>query len=354
MRKKNKILIGGSNGYIGTRLCEHLKKKKYNFEGIDINLYQNCKLYRQKYKYKTKLLDVRDISDDYIKNFDVYIHLAGITNNPIDNYKNKGHIYNVTRNYTKEIALKCKKNNVRFIFASSCSVYGNATKRNLKENAICKPVSYYAQNKLDIERDLKKISDKNFKPIILRISTLFGFSPKMRFDLAVSMFILMAKTNNIIHLNSDGQSWRPHLHLNDLVKVFEKCIIFQNKKFEIINVGSNKNNFKILDVAIMISKLMKCKINFLNKFNKNKLIKDKTVNYGKDKRNYSVNFDKINKLFKTIKFSNLKKSIKEDILILNKLKLPKNILSNKKYFRLYYLSHLIKIKKIDSNLRLLK
>lgn len=353
-KKYPKILVGGSEGYIGTKLCELLKKRGYNFETFDINLFSKCLLYPTKSKYKKIFKDVRDIEDDYLKNFDVYIHLPGISNNPVDNFKNKKKIYDITRDYTKNIAKKCKKYHIKFIFASSCSVYGEAKKKNLSENSKCNPITHYSQNKLDIENDLRKLSDKTFAPIILRISTLFGFSPRMRFDLALSMFLVMAIKNKKIELNSDGQSWRPHLYLNDLVKVFEKSILLKNKKLEIINVGSDTNNFKIIEVANMICKLTKSELNFLNKKNKNNLIKDKTVNYGKDKRNYSVSFKKIKKIFPKIKFTSVKKGLEQDIKFIKKINLPKNVLSDKKYFRLFYLSHLIKTKKIDKNLRINK
>jgi len=352
--KKPRVLIGGSNGYIGTKLCEFLKEKKYDFATFDINLFSKCLLYPIKKKYKTLIKDVRDIEDNYLKKFDVYIHLPGISNNPVDNFKNKKRIYDISRDYTKKIALKCKKNNVKFIFASSCSVYGEGVKKNLTENSKCNPITHYSKNKLEIEQDLKSISDKNFKPIILRISTLFGFSPRMRFDLALSMFLVMAKLNKKIQLNSDGQSWRPHLYLDDLISVFEKCLFLDNKKITVINVGSDKNNFKIIDVADLICKLTNSKLVFLNKNNQNFLIKDKTVNYGKDKRNYSVSFKKIKKLFPSLKFTSVKNGLIKDINLLKKLKLPKNTLSNKKYFRLFYFTYLIKNKIIDKNLRLTK
>lgn len=354
MKKKIKILVGGSNGYIGTRLCQYLKEKKYDLETFDINLFSKCVLYPIKNNYRTINKDVRDLDDKFLKKFDVYIHLPGISNNPVDNFKNKNRLYEVTRKYTHKIAKKCKENNIKFIFASSCSVYGNAKKKNLNENSYCNPITHYSKNKLQIEKDLIKLSDKNFKPIILRISTLFGFSPRMRFDLALPMFMVMSKTKKKISLNSDGQSWRPHLYLDDLVKVFEKCISFKNKKTLVINVGSNQNNYKIIELAKFISKLTSCKIEFLNKNNKNLLIKDKTVNYGRDKRNYSVNFNKIKRTFSDLKFTPVKDGIIKDLEILNKISLPRNVLSNKKYFRLFYLSYLIKNKKIDKNLRIKK
>lgn len=352
--KRPKILIGGSEGYIGSRLCEVLSQKGYNFETFDINLFAKCLLYPVSAKYKKKFKDVRDIDDDYLKKFDVYIHLPGISNNPVDNFKDKKKIYDITREYTKKIAKKCKKNSVKFIFASSCSVYGAAKKKNLTEKSKCNPITYYSKNKLEIENDLKKISDKTFAPIILRISTLFGFSPRMRFDLALSMFLVMGILNKKILLNSDGQSWRPHLYLDDLIEVFEKSISLKNKKLEIINVGSDKNNFKIIDVANLICKLTKSKLGFLNQKNKNLLIKDKTVNYGKDKRNYSVSFKKIKKFFPKIKFTSVRKGLENDLKFAKKLKLSKDVLSDKKYFRLFYLSYLIKTKKIDRNLRINK
>ena len=353
-KKYPKILIGGSEGYIGTKLCEYLSTKKYNFETFDINLYSKCLLYPIKKKYKKKFKDVRDIEDDYLKQFDVYIHFPGITNNPVDNFNKTNKIYDISRQYSLKIAKKCKKNKVKFIFASSCSVYGQAMKKNLTENSKCNPITHYSKNKLYIEKDLKSLADKNFSPIILRISTLFGFSPRMRFDLAISMFIAMATLNKKILLNSDGESWRPHLYLDDLIKVIEKCFYLKNKKLEIINVGSDENNYKIIDVAKMISKISNSDLIFLNKDNQNDLIKDKTVNYGKDKRNYSVSFKKIKKLFPSIKFNSVKRGVVKDYKMTIKLKLSNKVLNNKKFFRLHYLSYLIKIKKIDQNLRIIK
>ena len=354
MKKKIKILVTGSNGYIGTKLCEYLVKQKYDVMGLDSNFFSKCQFYKIKYRYKYKSMDIRDVADDFLKKFDILIHLAGISNNPVENFKNKNKIYEITRAYTKKIALKCKKNNIKFIFASSCSVYGESNKQNLKEESLCNPISHYSKNKLDIEYDLKKISNNKFNPIILRISTVFGFSPKMRLDLALTMFLVMARTQGIIKLNSDGQSWRPHLYLDDLIKVFELCINYSNKKTMVINVGSNENNYKLIDVAKIIANLTNSKIEFLNKKNTNTLIKDKTVNYGKDRRSYIVNFDKFNKIFPDFKFTPLLTGLKKDLKFCDNLNFSNKILNNKKYFRLHYLEHLITTKKISKNLRLIK
>ena len=112
MKKKIKILVTGSNGYIGTKLCEYLVKQKYDVMGLDSNFFSKCQFYKIKYRYKYKSMDIRDVPDDFLKKFDILIHLAGISNNPVENFKNKNKIYEITRAYTKKIALKCKKNNI--------------------------------------------------------------------------------------------------------------------------------------------------------------------------------------------------------------------------------------------------
>lgn len=200
MKKNKKILIGGCQGYIGSALCKALYKKKINFVGFDSNIYKGCDLYKEKIKYKIVNKDVRDLSLKFLSQFDTYIHFPALTNSPIDD-QNPKKLYDATRKYTYDIAKKCKKLNIKFIFPSSCSVYGETNNNILNENSKLNPITLYSKNKKQIEEDLIKLSDNSFKPIILRISTLFGISKKMRFDLALNMFLGMTITENTIKMN---------------------------------------------------------------------------------------------------------------------------------------------------------
>ena len=176
--KKNKILIAGCDGYIGSELCDKLYRLNYSFEGLDNGMYKKCKLFKRKKKYKIHNIDIRDVKESFIKKFDTYIHLPALTNNPVDDLNPKK-LYDVTKRYTERVAKICKKNNVKFIYPSSCSVYGETAGNKLySEKSKVNPISYYSKNKVEIEKILKKLSNKKWKPIILRISTLFEYLKK--------------------------------------------------------------------------------------------------------------------------------------------------------------------------------
>jgi len=339
---KKKVLILGSEGYIGSELCNYLKKdKNIILTKIDNKLYFNNSI-KQNNNFINK--DLRFLSNEYISKFDVIIMLAGLSNNPIDNlFPEKA--YNVVYKYTQRIALLCKKYKIKFIWPSSCSVYGNSLSKSVNENSTTNPLTYYSKNKIKIENFLKKISDKKFHPIILRISTVFGFSNSLRLDTVTNMLMMMAIENKEIILNSDGSALRPLVSLNGVVKAFYYAIFFKSKKMEIINVGTNSNNFSILKLAKKISKLnknIKIKIN-----SKNIFFKDSLVNK-KDSRSYKVNFNKIKKKFP--KFSdNVNHELKN---LQNKLKKykEKKILKNRKFYRLKQISFYLRRKRISKDL----
>lgn len=354
--KSHKILVSGCEGYIGSELCKKLKEIGYEVEGIDNQMYKNCFILRTKKNYKIHNLDIRDVKESFIKKFNVYIHLPALTNNPVDDLNPKK-LYDETTKYTHRVAKLCKKNKIKFIFPSSCSVYGETAGDKLyTEKSKLNPVSFYSKNKVEIENILKKLSNKSWCPIILRISTLFGVSEKMRFDLALNMFLGSAIVSNKIVLNSDGQAWRPHVHLSDVIQAFICSINYNSKKLEIINVGSSKNNYKMIDTVRIIKKFnKKFKIEYLNPNQKKNIFHDKLVKYGKDKRNYKVSFKKIEKIFgNKMSIKPIAKSLNEDYHFLKKLKIKSYQFKNIKFYRLHWLEKLLKEKKVSKkNLRVI-
>ena len=344
-----KILVIGSEGYLGTKLSNFLNSKNYDCTGLDTGFFKKSLLYNE-INYQTKFLDIRKISEKYIKKFNVIIFLAGISNNPVQTIKST-YIYEHTRKYTYRIAELSKKYGIKFIFSSSCSVYGvsnNLCNENTKPN----PQTGYSKNKIDIEKDLQFLADKNFTPIILRLATLFGISPRMRFDIMINMICGMAITKNKILLNSNGQSWRPHLYIDDACDAF-KCAIdkkFYSKNAIILNVGLNKNNMKILDVANLVKKnFQSCNIEFLQN-KKNNLFQDKNVKKGIDKRTYKVNFDKIRLILPEFNCKwNIDKGIKILLKDLKKIKINEKKFIKKEFYRLQFFEHLIKTNKISKN-----
>ena len=293
------ILITGSEGYLGSVLVPFLLNKSFKVIGVDTCFFNEYSLIDKNINnknYKFIKLDVRDIDERHLKDIDVVVHLAGISNDPMCKM-DSARVYDPTRIYSKKLAEICKSLGIRFIFASSCSVYGIGNNDLLDESSNVNPQTGYSLNKYQIENDLEEISDSNFSPIALRFATVFGPSPNMRFDIVINMLVGMAITRNKIILNSDGQSWRPNLHIKDLCNSIFKSINleYQDGKLLVLNIGDEMNNLKIIDIAKLVQdSLSGSKLEFLSEnpnIDIDNLIKDRKVD-GKDTRTYKVSFSK--------------------------------------------------------------
>tara|TARA_B100001250_G_scaffold414525_1_gene453551 strand:+ start:3358 stop:4434 length:1077 start_codon:yes stop_codon:yes gene_type:complete len=346
---KKRILIVGSDGYLGTVLSKFLSKKKiYNTKCLDTGYFRDGVIGKE--KTSDLNIDIRKFNLNYIKNFDVVIFLAANSNDPAGNV-NKTKFYQITRLYTYKVAKKCKEYGVKFIFPSSCSVYGFG-KKTFNEKSNTNPLTGYSRNKLHVEKDLSKLADKNFSPIALRFSTIFGYSGRIRFDLVINMLCLLAIVKKKIILNSNGLAWRPHLDINDACKAFFLCIEkdISNGKLNVFNVGFQKNNLQILTISKIIKKLTGSKIE-LNFYDKESLISDRKINNGVDKRSYKVNFSRFHRLFPSFK-NNVSITKQINILInqLKQKKVNKSVMNNIKFYRLQKMEYLLKKKLLDKNL----
>ena len=167
-------------------------------------------------------------------------------------------VYDPTREYSLRLAKMCKTRSIRFVFASSCSVYGTGSDSELTEESPTSPQTHYSLNKLQIEQDLEFLSDESFSPIALRFATVFGISPRIRFDIVINMFVGMALTEGKIVLNSDGLAWRPNIHINDVCKAILLAIHsdYSRPELLILNVGDSRNNIRIIDLASQVSSLV--------------------------------------------------------------------------------------------------
>lgn len=340
--KQQKILIVGSKGYIGSYLYKFLEEKKITVFGIDNLLYGKTWFDKNLQKNFLKI-DCRNLNESFIKKFDCVIFLAGLSNNPIDDIF-PSRAYKIVEDYTLKFAKLCKKYNVRFIFPSSCSVYGFG-KKKFNEKSKLNPLSYYSKNKVAIEKKLIKLKNSQFNPIILRLATVYGSSPSIRLDLVINMFAAMIINKNKILLNSDGMAMRPHVNINFICEVIFYFILSKNFKTTIINVGNNSDNYKIIDVVKKFIKIKK-KSSYAFLDNKNSVFSDSLINKRRDPRSYSVSFNKLKKYVK-IKSTNLsfKDNIKNLLFFMKKLK-KKNckFIQNINFYRLQ------KIKKNLDNL----
>lgn len=300
-----KILITGALGYLGSVLTQYLAEKNFDCIGYDTGFFKDSLLY-QPPGTETILRDARNITEADLKNVDVVVHLAGISNDPLGKL-DASRIYDPTRAYSLSIARMCKKLGVRFIFASSCSVYGLGGDELLTETSPTRPQTLYSLNKLQIEEDLRSISDKAFSPIALRFSTVFGPSPRIRFDVVINMLTGMAAANKTIILNSDGRSWRPNLHILDACQAIQRAIELDycGGELLVLNVGADENNLEVIQIAKIIQKTIPgCALKFLEEnpdLDKEGLIRDRKIKNGGDTRTYKVSFERIGKMLPNFK-----------------------------------------------------
>jgi nucleoside-diphosphate-sugar epimerase len=340
-----KILLIGCNGYIGSALTHYLNSfKDYKVTGVDTNFFKNCYISKPA-KIEVKEKSASMLTKNDLKGQDAVIHLAAFSNDPVGNI-NPEKFYDKTFQYTCKIAGYCKSLGIKFIFPSSCSVYGFG-KRVFNEKSNTNPLTLYSKNKLLIEKRLIDMANSDFNPIILRLATVFGPSPRIRFDLVTNMFVGMAIVYKKILLNSDGLSWRPHVFINDVCAVLKYFINYEHtkkKKYLLYNVGTNENNFQTLNLVKIIStKIKNVRQNFINVRNDNyrDIFLDKKIINGYDKRSYKVSFDKIHREHKKLdKFKTLKSGILELIKFLKITKLNSKKFENKKFYRLQWYNHI--------------
>lgn len=350
-----KVLVTGSQSYIGSVLTPYLILNGYEVIGMDAGFIKGSLLYPDS-DTKTIYKDVRDIKERNLRGFDVAVYLASISNDPFKKI-DPAKVYDPVRRHTIKIAKLCKKLGIKFIFSSSCSVYGIGGDNMANENSPLFPQTPYSLNKLQIEQHLIKISDANFTPTILRFATAFGLSPRMRFDLVVNMFTGMAFTSGKIVLNSDGKAWRPNVHVMDICKAIKYAIDYNSPKAEpmILNVGDDSQNYQIINIAkIVKTEVPGCEITFLNKvtggFNR-ELIRDRKIQDGVDKRNYKISFEKIKRIFPAFKCEwTVRKGVKDMLNKFKEISLTKKQFENINFYRLQKLEWLIKKGYLSSDL----
>jgi nucleoside-diphosphate-sugar epimerase len=306
-----KILVIGSQGYIGSVLTDYLAKKKYQVTAVDNFIYGQKKINFYYKNYKFFNCDLRDESkiDKLISEACCVVILAGLVGDPIT--KKYPKVANdINYKGIKNVIKICNKSKIKkLIFISTCSNYGITKSRKLiNENHALKPISLYAKQKVQIEKILLDNKFK-FSITILRFATAFGVSPRMRFDLTVNEFVKDAFFKKKLEIY-EPNTYRPYCHIKDFCRIINLALKKKSKDLdkEVFNCGSNNNNYSKIQIAGILKK----------KFKDLKIVINKNV---KDKRNYKVDFDKIKKVLKFRSKYNVNYGILE---IINFLKKNKN------------------------------
>jgi nucleoside-diphosphate-sugar epimerase len=253
-----RVLVTGHHGYIGSVMVEVLAGAGHEVTGLDTDLYDGCTYGTAPLVVPSIKKDVRDVVAGDVRGFDAVIHLAALSNDPLGSL-NEQSTYDINHAGSVRMAQAAKTAGVpRFLFASSCSLYGAAGDTVLDETATFNPVTAYGTTKVMVEQDLAKMADDSFSPVSLRNATAYGLSHSLRADIVVNNFVGVAFTTGEIVMQSDGTPWRPLVHIRDISRAFLAVLeapreAIHNQAF---NVGSTAENYQIRDVAEIVRKVV--------------------------------------------------------------------------------------------------
>ena len=253
-----KVLVTGHKGYIGTILVPMLKEYGHEVTGLDTDLFRDCTYGELDLQIPEIIKDIRNVTISDVDGFDAIMHLAGLSNDPLGNL-NEQLTYDINHLASVNLAKLAKQAGVkRFLFSSTCSNYGAGGDDWLTETSPFNPVSAYGISKVRTEQDITKLADDSFSPIYLRNSTAYGVSPRLRFDLVLNNLVAWAFTTGKVLLKSDGTSWRPIIHIEDISRAFIALLHAPKDKIhnEAFNIARKEDNYQIRQIAEIVAEVV--------------------------------------------------------------------------------------------------
>ncbi len=286
-----RVLVTGHNGYIGCVMVPMFRTAGHEVEGLDSDLFRAFKLVPYKSGIPELRLDIRDVEPRHLAGFDAVVHLAALSNDALSNLDPEV-TYEINHAASVRLAQLAKNAGVkRFLFSSSCSIYGKGGADLVAEDGAIEVLTPYTVSKDRVERQLAKLASDTFSPTYLRNATAYGVSPCHSFDLVLNNLVAWAYAAGRVLIKSDGTPWRPTVHIEDISRAFLAALeapreVIHNQAF---NVGRTEENYSVTELAEIV-----CEV-----------VPGSRVEYAEggrpDPRSYRVDFGKIRRLLPAFK-----------------------------------------------------
>ncbi|MEM8734465.1 MAG: SDR family oxidoreductase, partial [Planctomycetota bacterium] len=332
----------GYAGYVGQVLLPMLKAEGHTVVGLDTDLYRDADCAPFEQPDESIFCDMRDVDIEMLQGCDAVLHLAALSNDPLGNL-DRSLTIDINFEASLRLAKLAREAGVpRFLFSSSCSMYGAAGDALLDEQAEFNPITPYGESKVLADRAISELATDDFSPTFLRNATAYGFSPRLRLDLVVNDFAAAAYLDKRIYIKSDGTPWRPLVHVADIAGAFVAILSSPRDRIhnEAFNVGATDENYRVSEVADIVQRL----------------VPDCEIEYdpagGPDKRCYRVQCEKLAQLIPEFQCKwTVEKGVAELLRAYKEFDLTRDAVTGKRYFRLAGLERRKQEGVIDDQLR---
>jgi nucleoside-diphosphate-sugar epimerase len=337
-----RILVTGHRGYIGSVMVPMLVAAGHDVVGVDSGLFRECATAHPVREIPELKLDIRDIELSHVEGFEAVVHLAALSKDPLSDL-NPEITDEINHLASVRLAELAKGAGVqRFLFSSSCSIYGKAGVGLVDETSESDPATPYNISKARVEQELRDLADDGFSPTFLRNATAYGVSPQHDFDLVLNNLVAWAHTQGRVHIKSDGSPWRPVVHVEDISRAFMATLGAPREVVhkQTLNVGRTEENYRIRDLAEIVRDV----------------VGGSTVEYATDgvppARSYRVDFSKIQSLLPEFEPAWDARTGAEQLhAAYTAMNLALDDFEGPRYKRVDHLKHLLAIGRVDPALR---
>jgi len=337
-----RVLMTGHNGYVGSIMAPLFLQAGYDVIGLDTEYYAECTLVPDPATIPVIRKDIRDLAREDLDGFDAVIHLAALSNDPIGNL-NSAWTEDINFHASVRLAELAKAAGVRrFLFSSSCIMYGMSEASVVAEDSPLDPKTDYARSKVKGERAIAALADERFSPTFLRNGTIYGLSPRMRFDTVLNNLVGSAATTRKVVLHSDGKPWRPVAHVQDIARAF-LCVLeapIERVHNQAFNNGEDRMNHQIIELAETVVKTVpSARLECL-------------ASRDADQRTYKTSFSKFARTFPLFQFRwTMTDGARELYEAFTQIGLTAEGFADRRFTRLQWLRYLLESGRLDQSLR---